>query len=105
MEFTAPHGCGRRLITLRGAFWEFSWSVCGCDSLPRWRTTFACPRASFSIAEGTSLAGLKGVILERYPSLRWPPGTMLAVNQEYAGPEQALRDGDEIAVIPPVSGG
>jgi molybdopterin converting factor subunit 1 len=31
--------------------------------------------------------------------------TMVAVNQEYAGPEQPLRDGDEVALIPPVSGG
>jgi molybdopterin converting factor small subunit len=30
---------------------------------------------------------------------------MLAVNQEYVGPELRLREGDELALIPPVSGG
>jgi len=30
---------------------------------------------------------------------------MLAVNQEYVGPEFRLHDGDELALIPPVSGG
>jgi molybdopterin converting factor subunit 1 len=30
---------------------------------------------------------------------------MLAVNQEYVGPELRLHDGDELALIPPVSGG
>jgi molybdopterin converting factor small subunit len=30
---------------------------------------------------------------------------MLAVNQEYATPETVLKAGDEVAIIPPVSGG
>jgi molybdopterin synthase catalytic subunit/molybdopterin converting factor small subunit len=34
-----------------------------------------------------------------------PAGLLYAVNQEYAPPEQELRDGDEVALIPPVSGG
>ena len=34
-----------------------------------------------------------------------PAGLLYAVNREYAGPEDALHDGDEVAVIPPVSGG
>jgi MoaE-MoaD fusion protein len=29
----------------------------------------------------------------------------VAVNQEYAGPETALKSGDEVALLPPVSGG
>ena len=29
----------------------------------------------------------------------------VAVNREYAGPEHLLRDGDEVAILPPVSGG
>jgi MoaE-MoaD fusion protein len=34
-----------------------------------------------------------------------PAGLLYAVNKEYAGAETALRDGDEVALIPPVSGG
>jgi molybdopterin synthase catalytic subunit/molybdopterin converting factor small subunit len=34
-----------------------------------------------------------------------PRGLLYAVNKEYAGREQALADGDEVALIPPVSGG
>jgi molybdopterin synthase catalytic subunit/molybdopterin converting factor small subunit len=34
-----------------------------------------------------------------------PGGLLYAVNREYAGPDDALHDGDEVAVIPPVSGG
>lgn len=32
-------------------------------------------------------------------------GLATAVNMTYVGPEHALADGDEIALIPPVSGG
>jgi molybdopterin synthase catalytic subunit len=34
-----------------------------------------------------------------------PGGLLYAVNRAYAGPNDALHDGDEVAVIPPVSGG
>ena len=34
-----------------------------------------------------------------------PEGLLYAVNQEYADREHALADGDEVALIPPVSGG
>lgn len=34
-----------------------------------------------------------------------PAGLLYAVNKEYATPDRALEDGDEIALIPPVSGG
>jgi molybdopterin converting factor subunit 1 len=32
-----------------------------------------------------------------------PP--MIAINESYAAPETVLRDGDELAFIPPVAGG
>ncbi|MGB8004831.1 MAG: molybdenum cofactor biosynthesis protein MoaE [Gaiellaceae bacterium] len=34
-----------------------------------------------------------------------PPGLLYAVNKEYAERDRPLADGDEVAVIPPVSGG
>ncbi len=34
-----------------------------------------------------------------------PPGLLYAVNQEYADAARELTEGDEVAVIPPVSGG
>jgi MoaE-MoaD fusion protein len=34
-----------------------------------------------------------------------PPGLLYAVNREYAPAERQLEDGDEVALIPPVSGG
>ena len=34
-----------------------------------------------------------------------PPGLLYAVNREYVERGHALADGDEVALIPPVSGG
>ena len=34
-----------------------------------------------------------------------PEGLLYAVNKEYARPDRELADGDEVALIPPVSGG
>ena len=34
-----------------------------------------------------------------------PADALFAVNQAFAGPEAALQDGDEVALMPPVSGG
>jgi molybdopterin synthase catalytic subunit len=45
-------------------------------------------------------------LVEKYPGLeRFGRSLLLAVNQEYATPETALKDDDELAIFPPVSGG
>ena len=36
---------------------------------------------------------------------RLPPRPLVAVNERYASPDQVLRAGDELALIPPVAGG
>ena len=45
-------------------------------------------------------------LLAEYPALaRFGNSLLLAVNQEYASADRELSDGDELAVLPPVSGG
>lgn len=34
-----------------------------------------------------------------------PPNTLVAINMEYAGLNQAVKEGDEVAFFPPVTGG
>lgn len=52
-----------------------------------------------------NVAALKEWLYAEYPSLRSLRSLMIAVNKVYANDEQSLLPGDEIAVIPPVSGG
>ena len=38
-------------------------------------------------------------------ALKDPSTVRVAVNQDYVGPDHPIRDGDEVAVFPPVTGG
>ena len=61
-------------------------------------------RAGWSERELDGIERLSDV----WPALRLgdePAGLLYAVNREYAEPERELLDGDEVALIPPVSGG
>jgi molybdopterin converting factor subunit 1 len=62
--------------------------------------------AEYRLGPPATLGALLDLIAARYPKLIEHPGAIrFAVNQEYAEPSQSLRSGDEVAVIPPVSGG
>jgi MoaE-MoaD fusion protein len=56
---------------------------------------------SLELPEGARV----GDALERMDSLIAGVPVVMAVNQEYAGSEHSLAAGDELALIPPVSGG
>jgi molybdopterin converting factor subunit 1 len=59
--------------------------------------TFPTSLPAFSVLEQ---------LLVKYPQLKeWENHLRVAVNCEYVSLEHVLHDGDEVAVIPPVSGG
>ncbi|MGH7177312.1 MAG: molybdopterin converting factor subunit 1 [Tepidisphaeraceae bacterium] len=50
-------------------------------------------------------AGMEAVVA-RHPAMRdLASRVAVAINREYAGRDTILHDGDELALIPPVSGG
>jgi len=53
-------------------------------------------------AEGATVAHVWAAL---WPETPLPPNTLTAVNMEYANLEQVVRDGDEVAFFPPVTGG
>jgi molybdopterin converting factor subunit 1 len=58
------------------------------------------------LGEGLTAADVLPLLARHYPALAgFDASLMYAVNSEYADPSQPIRDGDEIALIPPVSGG
>jgi len=67
-------------------------------------TGFATER--LDVAEGTSLGGLRARYNERFPRLAEMGQALLAaVNQDFAESSRVLHEGDEVAFLPPVSGG
>jgi molybdopterin converting factor subunit 1 len=59
-----------------------------------------------SINPGSSAAQVFEQLVWAHPELhRFGKSLLLAVNQEYADPNREVREGDELAVFPPVSGG
>jgi molybdopterin synthase catalytic subunit len=58
------------------------------------------------LGEGLSVGEAFDVLCRRFPEMADLAGSLMyAVNAEYVTPDQPLRDGDELALIPPVSGG
>ena len=58
------------------------------------------------LAEGDRVGDLLALVREKYsPESKVWKALAVAVNDEYAGVRTALKDGDEVALLPPVSGG
>ncbi len=61
-----------------------------------------CREAECAYVEGMTIASLWS---EFNAGAALPPGILCAVNHSYSRFEEALRDGDEVAYFPPVTGG
>ncbi|MBC8047346.1 MAG: MoaD/ThiS family protein [Fimbriimonadaceae bacterium] len=57
------------------------------------------------LKDNATIDELKILLEQKYPRLNQLGSYMVAVNNEYASASDVLHKGDEVAVIPPVSGG
>ena len=72
-------------------------------SLLRDLTGTDCLETSF---DGNTVADLLKKLYQDIPKLsEWDANLLIAVNSEYATRETAIKEGDEIAIMPPVQGG
>jgi molybdopterin converting factor subunit 1 len=61
---------------------------------------------NLEVREGLTVSDLHRDLCARFPRLAdYSSGLMYSVNAEYAPADHTLGDGDEVAFIPPVSGG
>ncbi len=66
---------------------------------------FGSSAVSLELTNDATIYNLKYVLEQQYPRLKQLASYMVAVNTEYALPGDTIHERDEIAIIPPVSGG
>ena len=63
------------------------------------------PTCTLYIEEGCTVGQLREQLYQAYPDLRQLRSLLIAVNEEYGNEALLVRPTDEVALIPPVSGG
>lgn len=66
---------------------------------------FGSASKEMDLHEGVTVAELKSGLATAYPTIKKLSSCLIAVNNEYADDRQVIHPEDEIAIIPPVSGG
>ena len=71
-----------------------------------YRERAGCNTFLMQLSQGATVADLTAEVRRQFPALA-PPQVkiVVAVNADYAEPEAVLHPGDDVCLIPPVSGG
>lgn len=59
----------------------------------------------FKVDKDTEIGGLKALLISKYPEFEKLKSLRFAVNEDYQTDEYKIKSGDEVVIIPPVSGG
>ncbi len=66
---------------------------------------FGASSIEIELQEGATSNDLKFFLEEKYPRLRALASYMIAIDNEYSTDNQIITSKNEVAIIPPVSGG
>jgi molybdopterin synthase sulfur carrier subunit len=66
---------------------------------------FRTSSLKINVKENLTISELRSRIESDFPQFKQLSNYMVAVNSEYGSEDQRLNEKDEIAIIPPVSGG
>ncbi len=96
MSPQSPNGAGRIDVPMRLRVRLFA----------SYREIAGARELAWTAEAGETVADLVARLVAKYPRLGGHRDTMLiAVNLAFAPPDAVLHDGDEVALMPPVSGG
>lgn len=71
-----------------------------------YQEAFGQPELTLEFPEGTTVEAVRDRLIAEHPELaQWRDLTRFGVNLQFVDPETALNSGDEVVLIPPVSGG
>ena len=71
-----------------------------------YQEAYGVPELVMEFPPGTTVADLRDRLIQEHPGLeRWRELTRFGVNLQFVEPDTPLQTGDEVVLIPPVSGG
>lgn len=71
-----------------------------------YREAYGTPELVLELPAGTTVAEVRDRLIAEHRELaQWRELTRFGVNLEFVEPDLALKTGDEVVMIPPVSGG
>lgn len=71
-----------------------------------YQEAYGVPELVLEFPAGTTVADLRDRLIQEHPELaRWRDLTRFGVNLQFVEPDTSLQAGDEVVLIPPVSGG
>ncbi|WP_428359889.1 MoaD/ThiS family protein [Leptodesmis sp.] len=71
-----------------------------------YQEAYGVPELRLQLPSGTTVIDLRDRLIREHPELaEWREVTRYGVNLQFVEPQTVLQDGDEVVLIPPVSGG